>query len=75
MNKYFKRTIVTGKASIANGKTCPYFQELDILYRNGVVNTGAVFDSTNIENNSKAERSIDPFHEDVFVEGEREHIK
>uniref|UniRef100_A0A9I9EMS7 Myb-like domain-containing protein n=1 Tax=Cucumis melo TaxID=3656 RepID=A0A9I9EMS7_CUCME len=36
MNKYFKRTIVTGKASIANGKTCPYFQELDILYRNGV---------------------------------------
>ncbi|KAL4011539.1 hypothetical protein IC575_028599 [Cucumis melo] len=75
MNKYFKRTIVTGKASIANGKTCPYFQELDILYRNGVVNTGAVFDSTNTENNSKAERSIDPFHEDAFVEGEREHIK
>ncbi|XP_050937156.1 trihelix transcription factor GTL2-like [Cucumis melo] len=55
MNKYFKRTIVTGKASIANGKTCPYFQELDILYRNGVVNTGAVFDSTNTGNNSKAE--------------------
>ncbi|KAE8637356.1 hypothetical protein CSA_011906 [Cucumis sativus] len=75
MNKYFKRTVVTGKASIANGKTCPYFQELDILYRNGVVNTGAVFDSTNTENNSNAERSIDPFHEDAFVEGEREHIK
>ena len=43
----------------------PYFQELDILYRNGVVNTEAVFDSTNIENNSKDERSIDPFHEDA----------
>ncbi|XP_023520409.1 trihelix transcription factor GT-2 isoform X1 [Cucurbita pepo subsp. pepo] len=78
MNKYFKRTIGTGKASIANGKTCPYFQELDTLYRNGVVNSGAVIDSTSTEHNSQAERSIDPFHEEeAFVQGEseREHVK
>lgn len=70
MNKYFKRTIGTGKASIANGKTCPYFQELDVLYRNGVVNTGVVCESTNTENKSKVERSIDPFHEEAFIQGE-----
>lgn len=68
MNKYFKRTVGTGKANFANGKTCPYFQELDVLYRNGVVNTAAVFDNTNSENKPKAEKSIDLLHEnEAFI--------
>ncbi|TKY72273.1 Trihelix transcription factor GT-2 [Spatholobus suberectus] len=39
INKYYKRTIGSGKKRRLNSKTCPYFDELDILYRNGLLST------------------------------------
>ncbi|KAL5575819.1 hypothetical protein UlMin_017518 [Ulmus minor] len=35
INKYFKNSKRSG-----NGKTCPYFHELDLLYKKGIVNSG-----------------------------------
>ncbi|CAJ1962706.1 unnamed protein product [Sphenostylis stenocarpa] len=40
INKYYKRTIGSGKRKRQNSKTCPYFDELDILYRNGLLSIG-----------------------------------
>lgn len=40
INKYYKRTMETGKKRPDGGKSCPYFNELDILYTNGLINPG-----------------------------------
>ncbi|KAI8001727.1 Trihelix transcription factor GT-2 [Camellia lanceoleosa] len=40
INKYYKRTMENGKKRPDNGKTCPYFHELDTLYKSGLVNPG-----------------------------------
>ncbi|XAR53881.1 hypothetical protein NMG60_11022594 [Bertholletia excelsa] len=41
INKYYKRTMENGRKCLDNGKTtCPYFQELDILYKSGLINGG-----------------------------------
>ncbi|XP_010243939.1 PREDICTED: trihelix transcription factor GTL1 [Nelumbo nucifera] len=40
INKYFKRSIESGKKRPENAKTCPYFHELAILYKNGFINSG-----------------------------------
>ncbi|KAI8567182.1 hypothetical protein RHMOL_Rhmol02G0100500 [Rhododendron molle] len=40
INKYYKRTMETGKKRPDGGKSCPYFNELDILYTSGLVNPG-----------------------------------
>jgi hypothetical protein len=39
INKYYKRTVGSGKKRPLNSKTCPYFDELDNLYRNGSSNS------------------------------------
>ncbi|KAI4296052.1 hypothetical protein L6164_036042 [Bauhinia variegata] len=49
INKYYKRTMGSGKKRRLSGKACPYFDELDILYRNGLLNPGnALSDTDNI---------------------------
>ncbi|XP_042477254.1 trihelix transcription factor GT-2-like isoform X2 [Macadamia integrifolia] len=40
INKYFKRTMESGKKRPENARTCPYFYELDTLYKNGLINPG-----------------------------------
>uniref|UniRef100_A0A5B6YKT3 Putative trihelix transcription factor GT-2 n=1 Tax=Davidia involucrata TaxID=16924 RepID=A0A5B6YKT3_DAVIN len=40
INKYYKRTMENGKKRLDNAKTCPYFHELDILYKTGLINPG-----------------------------------
>ncbi|KAK7331150.1 hypothetical protein VNO77_25367 [Canavalia gladiata] len=47
INKYYKRTIGSGKKRRQNSKTCPYFDELDILYRNGLLILGNALNNTN----------------------------
>lgn len=39
INKYYKRTLESGKKPRLNSKACPYFDELDNLYRNRLPNT------------------------------------
>ncbi|CAN4126994.1 unnamed protein product [Withania somnifera] len=41
INKYYKRTIDSGKTRPKNYRSCPYFNELDVLYKNGLLNQGA----------------------------------
>ncbi|XP_004250561.1 trihelix transcription factor GT-2 [Solanum lycopersicum] len=41
INKYYKRTIDSGKTRPKNYRSCPYFHELDSLYKNGLLNQGA----------------------------------
>ncbi|CAL0301085.1 unnamed protein product [Lupinus luteus] len=47
INKYYKRTVGSGKKRRQNSKTCPYFDELDILYRNGLLSHGNTLSNTN----------------------------
>ncbi|XP_024532616.1 trihelix transcription factor GT-2 isoform X2 [Selaginella moellendorffii] len=37
INKYFRKTKDSSKRRSENSKTCPYFQQLDMLYRTGVL--------------------------------------
>ncbi|KAI3950197.1 hypothetical protein MKW92_044511 [Papaver armeniacum] len=37
INKYFKRAARSGKRRAENAKICPYFQELDMFYKKGVI--------------------------------------
>ncbi|XP_050208921.1 trihelix transcription factor GTL1-like [Mercurialis annua] len=37
MNKYFRKSIGSGEKRNENSKTCPYFHDLDILYKSGFV--------------------------------------
>ncbi|XP_002530410.2 trihelix transcription factor GTL1 [Ricinus communis] len=54
INKYFRKSMGSGgKKRYDNSKSCPYFHELDILYKNGFVSPGNVSDHTNIENETK----------------------
>ncbi|KAK4707498.1 hypothetical protein R3W88_028423 [Solanum pinnatisectum] len=41
INKYYKRTIDSGKTRPKNYRSCPYFHELDSLYNKGLLNQGA----------------------------------
>ncbi|RZC46052.1 hypothetical protein C5167_039004 [Papaver somniferum] len=38
INKYFKRAASSGKKRSENAKTCPYFYELDMLYKKRLIN-------------------------------------
>ncbi|XP_043691797.1 trihelix transcription factor GTL1-like [Telopea speciosissima] len=53
INKYFKRTMESGKKRSGNGKTCPYFYELEILYKNGLINPGNSLSVVNKENEDR----------------------
>ncbi|XP_071722556.1 trihelix transcription factor GT-2-like [Rutidosis leptorrhynchoides] len=55
INKYFRKTVENGKKPHENGKTCPYFHELSMLYKNGVL-SGSPLNHTNDENVAKIER-------------------
>lgn len=39
INKYFKKATGNGKKGSENAKSCPYFHELETLYRNQLINT------------------------------------
>lgn len=54
INKYYKRTVGSGKKRPQNSKTCPYFDELDILYRNGLLSLGNALNNTNTNHVSKS---------------------
>ncbi|PRQ28205.1 putative transcription factor MYB family [Rosa chinensis] len=64
MNKYFKRAITNDKKRPTNAKTCQYFYELELLYKNGLLNLGNGFSPTSslgngfsCTNNQKETRS------------------
>ncbi|XP_059663563.1 trihelix transcription factor GTL1 [Cornus florida] len=40
INKYYRKTMESGKKRLDYGKTCPYFNELDVLYKSGLINPG-----------------------------------
>ncbi|KAM5588939.1 trihelix transcription factor GTL1 [Rosa sericea] len=46
MNKYFKRAITNDRKRPTNAKTCQYFNELELLYKNGLLNLGNGFSPT-----------------------------
>ncbi|KAL6197801.1 hypothetical protein ACLB2K_027595 [Fragaria x ananassa] len=52
MNKYFKKAITNDRKRSANDKTCQYFNELELLYKSGLLNLGNVGFSppSNLEN-------------------------
>lgn len=51
INKYFKKSFGSGvKERNENSKACPYFHELDVLYKNGFVNPGDASNPTSNEN-------------------------
>ncbi|XP_050371509.1 trihelix transcription factor GTL1 [Argentina anserina] len=53
MNKYFRKAITVDKERPANAKTCQYFNELELLYKNGRLNLGKGFSpSSNLGNGS-----------------------
>ncbi|KDP44836.1 hypothetical protein JCGZ_01336 [Jatropha curcas] len=53
INKYFRKSMESGgKKRHENSKTCPYFHELHILYKNGFVNPG----NANIENEANSSK-------------------
>lgn len=55
INKYFRRTMESGKNHPANGKTCQYFHELNMLYRNGLMDPGFLVNITASETEAKRE--------------------
>lgn len=57
INKYFKRLTESGKQQLPNGKSCQYLHNLDLLYRNGLVNPGVGVSITNVDGeDEKSER-------------------
>lgn len=56
INKYFRRAIGSGKNRSPNGKTRPYFHELDLLYKNSFINPGNGFSIRMEENQAKCEK-------------------
>ncbi|XP_054776796.1 trihelix transcription factor DF1 [Prosopis cineraria] len=55
INKYYKRTMESRKKKRRlNNKACPYFDELDILYRNRLPHIGNAFSDTSMS--SKTEK-------------------
>ncbi|XP_044496423.1 trihelix transcription factor GTL1-like [Mangifera indica] len=56
MNKYFRKSMGNGKKHPENSKACPYFHDLDILYRNGLDTSGNSADFTNYDNVPKIEK-------------------
>ncbi|KAK3218765.1 hypothetical protein Dsin_012735 [Dipteronia sinensis] len=50
INKYYVRSIGNGKKHLGNSKACPYFHDLDVLYKNGLVSPGIASNLTNYEN-------------------------
>ncbi|XP_030533397.2 trihelix transcription factor GTL1 [Rhodamnia argentea] len=54
INKYFKKSIEKGKKRPAYSKSCPYFHELDVLYKTGVI------DSTNALDSSGHKQELEP---------------
>ncbi|PSS04654.1 Trihelix transcription factor GT-2 like [Actinidia chinensis var. chinensis] len=54
INKYRRRTTENGKKHPDNNKTCPYFCELDVLYKNGLINPGNASHSIKNENEDKS---------------------
>ncbi|CAO2842395.1 unnamed protein product [Amaranthus hypochondriacus] len=48
LNKYYKRATSNGKKHAENAKSCPYFNELEALYKNRLI-TGAKPDSPTVE--------------------------
>ncbi|KAK2652697.1 hypothetical protein Ddye_012553 [Dipteronia dyeriana] len=50
INKYYERSMGNGKKHLGNSKACPYFHDLDVLYKNGLVSPGIASNLTNYEN-------------------------
>ncbi|XP_021902301.1 trihelix transcription factor GTL1 [Carica papaya] len=56
INKYFRKSIGNGKKHHPEkSKACPYFQELDILYKNGLLSPGNSLVSGGNESETKRE--------------------
>lgn len=56
INKYFRRSMESGKKPSSNAKACQYFHDLNILYRNGLINPGFDVKNTTIEIEAKSEK-------------------
>ncbi|KAJ4704106.1 Trihelix transcription factor GT-2-like protein [Melia azedarach] len=57
MNKYFRKSMENGKKHVEKSKSCPYFHDLEVLYRNGLINPGNVSNFPNFENVSESDAS------------------
>ncbi|TXG69777.1 hypothetical protein EZV62_004712 [Acer yangbiense] len=49
INKYYVRSMGNGKKHLGNSKACPYFHDLDVLYKNGLVSPGIASNLTNYD--------------------------
>ncbi|XP_077248278.1 GT-2-like 1 isoform X2 [Tasmannia lanceolata] len=59
INKYFKKVKESNKKRPEDAKTCPYFHQLDALYRKKILSSGGG-SSSSLGNQSKKEQEIEP---------------
>ncbi|KAK6265118.1 hypothetical protein QQP08_018578 [Theobroma cacao] len=55
INKYFRKSMGSGKKHLENSKRCAYFHELDMLYKNGLVSPANHVNWTKDENEDRGE--------------------
>ncbi|KAI9123456.1 hypothetical protein K1719_004756 [Acacia pycnantha] len=55
INKYYKRSTESRKKRRLNSKACPYFDELDILYRSRLPNIGNAHSDTSMSSKTEKE--------------------
>ncbi|KAB2637637.1 trihelix transcription factor GTL1-like [Pyrus ussuriensis x Pyrus communis] len=56
INKYFRRCMGPDSKRSANAKLCPYFHELELLHKSGLVSFGNGFNRTSNQNEAKIEK-------------------
>ncbi|PON40678.1 GAMYB transcription factor [Parasponia andersonii] len=58
INKYFKKVKESNKKRPEDAKTCPYFNELDALYRKKILGSGASYNQMNRAEQQQQEHNI-----------------
>ncbi|XP_068320497.1 trihelix transcription factor GTL1-like [Pyrus communis] len=56
INKYFRRCMGPDSKRSANAKLCPYFHELELLHKSGLVSFGNGFNRTSNQNEANIEK-------------------
>lgn len=77
INKYFRKTKDSMKKRPENAKTCPYFQQLDVLYRKGILSSPNKCNRVDQHSNSSDAMLEDQGHghESNHKDDLREHIQ
>ncbi|XWS12970.1 hypothetical protein CRYUN_Cryun37aG0135400 [Craigia yunnanensis] len=55
INKYFRKSVGSGKKHLENGKKCAYFHDLHMLYKNGFGSPAKHVNCTKVENEDNGE--------------------